>query len=118
MKILLAIDGSTCSEAAVGEVLRQPWPAGSEVKVISAVNPAARLTPEPWIGSQDYFAEVDRIEHEKANSVVKAAVSKLVSGGDKSLKVTSDGIDGSPKQVVVEEAERWDADLIVVGSHG
>ena len=27
-------------------------------------------------------------------------------------------IDGSPKQVIVEQAEQWGADLIVVGCHG
>ena len=27
-------------------------------------------------------------------------------------------LEGSPKQAIVEEAERWGADLVVVGSHG
>jgi nucleotide-binding universal stress UspA family protein len=27
-------------------------------------------------------------------------------------------IDGSPKQVIVEQAEQWGADLIVMGCHG
>jgi hypothetical protein len=35
MKILLAIDGSPYSDAAVAEVGQRPWPAGSEVRVIT-----------------------------------------------------------------------------------
>ncbi len=35
MKILLATDGSECSEIAVRSVANRPWPAGSEIKIIS-----------------------------------------------------------------------------------
>ena len=36
MKILLAVDGSVYSDAAVEEVTKRPWPPQSEVKVITA----------------------------------------------------------------------------------
>lgn len=50
MKILLAIDGSPCSDAAVEEVARRPWPQGSMVKVLTAVEitPPIPITPEAW----------------------------------------------------------------------
>jgi hypothetical protein len=35
MKILLAVDGSPCSDAAVEEVSRRPWPDGSSIKVLT-----------------------------------------------------------------------------------
>ena len=34
------------------------------------------------------------------------------------LQVSSDVLPGSPRRLIVEEAETWGADLIVVGSHG
>ena len=37
MKILLAVDGSPYSELAVAEVARRPWPKGSEIKALSAI---------------------------------------------------------------------------------
>lgn len=37
MKILLAIGGSTYSDAAVEEIVRKPWPGNSEAKIISAI---------------------------------------------------------------------------------
>ena len=34
------------------------------------------------------------------------------------LRVSTEVIEGAPKRVIVEDAERWGADLIIVGSHG
>lgn len=34
------------------------------------------------------------------------------------LTVTSEVLVGSPKQLIVDEAERWQADLVVLGTHG
>ena len=46
MKILLAVDGSECSNVAVKEVARRPWPAGSEVKILSVAE--SPVTPAKW----------------------------------------------------------------------
>ena len=35
MKILLATDGSECSNAAAKSVAHQPWPSGSEIRILS-----------------------------------------------------------------------------------
>lgn len=118
MKILLAIDGSPCSEAAVAEVSRRPWPASSEVKVLSVIETPGALAVEPWTVPPTYFEDVMKEVREAARGPVEGAVSKLRAGEDKSLKVTSEIIEGSPKRVILDEAERWGADLIVVGSHG
>jgi nucleotide-binding universal stress UspA family protein len=37
MKILLAVDGSAHSRAAADEIRRRPWPSGTVVRVLSAV---------------------------------------------------------------------------------
>ena len=34
------------------------------------------------------------------------------------LKITTEVANGSAKDVILDEAERWGADLIVLGSHG
>jgi nucleotide-binding universal stress UspA family protein len=34
------------------------------------------------------------------------------------LNATEAVLAGNPKEVILEEAEKWNADLIVVGSHG
>jgi len=119
MKILLAIDGSPCSDAAVAEVARRPWPDDSQVRVISVVEPPGALTAEPYLGLGGYFEEVERLKRQQGEEVVAAAAELLRGGeGTAALGVATDVMTGAPKRTIVEEAESWGADLVVVGSHG
>jgi hypothetical protein len=58
MKILLAIDGSSFSDVAVAEIARRPWPAGSEIKVLSVFELPLPPTPEAWAIAPEYFEEL------------------------------------------------------------
>jgi nucleotide-binding universal stress UspA family protein len=119
MKILLATDGSPCSERAVEEVARRPWPADSQVRVVSVVEPPAPLVAEPYMGMAGYFEEAERLKRKQAVEVLESATAKLRGGAESAgLQVSTEALTGSPKRVIVEEAEAWGADLIVVGSHG
>lgn len=119
MKILLAIDGSPCSEAAVAEVARRPWPDDSQLRVVSVVEPPAPLVAEPYMGATDYFAEVAQLKKKQADELLERACASLREGaGTSRMGITSEAPTGSPKRTIVEEAEGWGADLIVVGSHG
>ena len=119
MKILLAVDGSPCSESAVGEVAGRPWPPNSEVRVISVVEPHTTMTAEPWVASENYFEEVEKIESDEAKRAVDRAKATLAKGeGTAKLQLTGDIRHGSARRVIIEEAETWSAELIVLGSHG
>lgn len=118
MRILLAVDGSAYSDAAVEEVVKRPWPAESEVKVITAVEMPVLTGIEPWAVSPDYFEQVEKATRGAAEDVIKRAMSKLNNIDDKTLKISTEIIQGSPREVIVEEAEKWHADLIVMGSRG
>ena len=118
MKILLAVDGSPFSEEAAAEVARRPWPAGSELKVISVVEPVPTPAAEPWALSDSYFVEMNRLAAGKARAAVEGALTILSAGEDKGMKVSSETPRGPVKQTIIGEAERWGADLIVVGSQG
>ena len=119
MKILLAIDGSPCSERAVEEVARRPWPDDSQVRIVSVVEPPAPLVAEPYMGAGGYFEEVEQLKRKQADDVVARAAATLRAGAGTALTgVATDVITGSPKRTIVEESEEWGADLIVLGSHG
>jgi nucleotide-binding universal stress UspA family protein len=119
MKILLAIDGSPCSEAAVEEVASRPWPSDSEVRVISVIEPHAAMTAEPWVPTENYFEEVEKIERDEAKGAIERAQTILrnAKGSDKP-QVTGAVINGSARRAIIEDGEAWGADLIVLGSHG
>jgi CheY-like chemotaxis protein len=59
MKILLAIDGSSFSDAAVEEIATRPWPADSEVRIVSVVEPPLLPTVETWVPPDNYIEALE-----------------------------------------------------------
>ncbi len=115
MKVLLAVDGSIQSDAAVDEVAVRTWPRESTIRVVSVVE----TLPFSFFGlPAAYLQDLVRPIESHAQTAVDAATQKLVKTFGASVDVFGDVLKGSPKRVIVEEADRWGADLIVVGSHG
>jgi nucleotide-binding universal stress UspA family protein len=101
-RVLLGTDGSEHSAAAAEALARRPWPEGSQFRIVSV--------EEPWA------IKSSRVRHnEQAQEAVSSAEQVLASAG---LKATVVVLSGNPKEIILEEARNWDADLIVVGSHG
>jgi nucleotide-binding universal stress UspA family protein len=118
MKILLAVDGSAFSDAAVDEIVHRPWPPQSEVKVITAFETPVMVGAEPWAVPPEYFEQLEKSVRKAAEAVIEGALQKLKSSEDKTLRISNEVIQGPSRQVIVEEAERWGTDLIVMGSRG
>jgi nucleotide-binding universal stress UspA family protein len=118
MKILLAVDGSDFSDAAVKQVAGRPWPPGSEVLVISVVEPPLIPTVDTWTLPENYYNEMDKAGEERARAILDKAVQHFRDGDNKAMRVATAVIKGYPKHAILDEAEQWGADLIVVGSHG
>lgn len=117
MKVLLAVDGSSFSDAALDEVARRPWPEGTEVRVVSVDPPVAapEFTASP-VGMTAYQDLVQRLREETKSNLQAAAARLRERRPD--LAVSAVLCDGIPKEQIVSEARRWGADLIAVGSHG
>jgi nucleotide-binding universal stress UspA family protein len=119
VKILLAIDGSACGQAALDEVVRRPWPAGSELRIVSVVEFPHLSGSEPWVMPNSYIEQLENAEADRVQALVSRAVASVRNDGDPALKVTGEVLRiGDPKAVILEDAEQWGADLIVLGSHG
>ena len=118
MRVLLAVDGSPYSDAAVDEVALRVWPEHTEVRVITAYELPLAPAPETWALPANYFEKLDRAAREHTEAVEHAVVLKLAKSLDASVKITGNTLPGSPRATILEEADRWKADLIVVGSHG
>ncbi len=121
MRILLAFDGSECGELAVKEVAGRPWPAGSEVRVISVIQLPFTPTPETWALPDSYYSHLEKVGREVADKSVKRALEVLrESNGQREapLTLTTEVILGRAEDMIIKAAKEWEADLVVLGAHG
>jgi nucleotide-binding universal stress UspA family protein len=113
-KILLATDGSAYSEAAARSVAKRPWGKGTQVKIVSIIDLVIPAT-DPWYAAgevMDRMREQKRRECEQAVSSAKDLLSRA------GLIASASVHEGSPKWRILDEAQEWGANIIVVGSHG
>jgi nucleotide-binding universal stress UspA family protein len=115
MRILLAIDDSPYSEIAVEAVASRPWPEGTIVRVLSAVEQITPPAAELWY---DAGGSLERAREEIKGHYEKLTVRVAESLREKGFTAEAAVRDGDPRSVIVDEAKEWSADLIVVGSHG
>jgi len=115
MKILLAIDDSPYSSEAVRAVAARPWPPGTTVRVLSAVEQIPPPAAELWY---DAGGDLERARQEltkRAEQLTARVAESLAASG---LAAEPAVRQGDPRSVIVDEAKEWGADLIVLGSHG
>lgn len=74
MKILLAIDGSPCTELAVEEVARRPWPVGTAVRVLTVIEPAVVAVQEAVVLPQSFYDELEALAQEDLDRAVVGSV--------------------------------------------
>jgi nucleotide-binding universal stress UspA family protein len=115
MKLLIAIDGSEFSQTALSSVIARPWNAGTEVKVLHAVEPPSLLIGREMGAYDPEFEMVWKALREQAKDLVEKAATKLSAAG---FQVATELVEGDPKSQILDAAKEWHADMIVLGSHG
>jgi len=119
MNILLAIDGSPCSEAAVKELAMMPWPAGTRIKVLSAAFVPRPNAPDPLRIVDPMRRELMEKERSHLSDLVANTAAWLRDNASATgLNIETAVVEGEPKVAIIEEAEKWGANLIMVGCHG
>jgi len=115
MNILLAVDisESEFAEAIARTVLSHRWSDDAVFRIVFAIDPFAIEYYESFIETQ----EVAQKLRDNANSSVDAFVARLRSLGIKHELSAEIGF-GHPTDVILEQARKWPADMIFVGSHG
>jgi nucleotide-binding universal stress UspA family protein len=114
MKILLAVDGSPHSQAAVEEVARRPWPSESTIRVLSVIQPYTPPATE-FVLAGATLEDMRRQQTSEAEHLTGRVTEALKAIN---MPIETAVREGDPRSAIVDEAEEWGADLIVVGSHG
>ena len=115
MKLLLAIDDSNFSQAAVQSVVTRPWPPDTEIRVLHVIEPPALLLSLEMAGYAPEFEALSKARREQAKALLTKAMERLRRPG---LNVTTTFVEGDPRSRIIDVASDWHADLIVLGSHG
>jgi nucleotide-binding universal stress UspA family protein len=118
MKILLAVDGSEYSLKAADEIARRPWPTSSMVEILSVVEPPYLPTTDTWSLPDSFYARTEEAAKEQAQTAVRDAEKRIRERHGATLEIINKIIAGHTVSTILDEAESWDADLIVLGSHG
>jgi nucleotide-binding universal stress UspA family protein len=112
MRILLGLDDSKFFGEGLRAIITQFRSEITEVKVLHVLQPYVALTPPEM--SQGYAPELEN-QKEPARALVEQAADQLRTAGfkaDTAVEV------GDVRECILASAEQWQADLIVVGSHG
>jgi nucleotide-binding universal stress UspA family protein len=115
MKILIATDGSEFSMVAVRSVAERPWPAGSEARVISVAE-FLPLKEFSYLNARE-VDDLGRASEEEA-AICAAKGVEVLSGSILRVYLNVPIVRDRTFQVILGEAEKWKADVIVLGSHG
>lgn len=116
MRVILAIDGSAAANLALDAVAALPWPEGTTIMVLAAVEPRGLLLKSPLIATLP--SDVNAIEQrmvETLEPTLEAAERALARPGRTVERAIRHGRAAS---MIVDEARQLAADLIVVGSRG
>lgn len=117
MKILLATDGSESARDAVDFLTAFPFPAGSEVAVVTVIK---QVVPEEEVAG---LSDEQRRTLEEASGASQKEAGELVAADAERLRdagfIASTALHtGHPAEEIIRAAAEMGADLIAVGSHG
>lgn len=116
VRIMLGLDGSIDSRAMVDIVASRNWPRESEARLVTAIDPsiesATAFTPETlraWVQKEDedVTSWVTRMMIDEGQRLEKTG-----------LRVTTKVKFDDPRDAMIDEADKWNADTIFVGARG
>jgi nucleotide-binding universal stress UspA family protein len=113
VRVLIATDGSPHSERAVALVAAQAWPPDSVFRVI-VIDDGWVRTPEALAGTP-VVVDADDYASKDLTSVASSAARVLDRPG---WTTTAEVLQGRAASVIVEEGDRFAAEVLVVGSRG
>jgi len=120
MKILLATDGSKFSTSAVDECKKYIESGlATEVKIVSAYEAQVPIASEPFIVASDCYQKLNDFAHDRTRDTATKAREILSHvKTERSVEITTQIEMADPRSFIVDVAKRWNADMIIVGSHG
>ncbi len=115
-RILVPLDGSETSNKALVAALQLARLGGGRVRLIHAIEEMAYLSGFDQYGG--YSGDLVRIMRENGTKILDDGMAIAQSAGVEADQMLFDKFGERLGEVVSDAAKRWNADLIVVGTHG
>jgi nucleotide-binding universal stress UspA family protein len=115
-RILVGEDGSASAALATDLVRRWPILHGARIRVLSVadIDPQGNVWLQAAARGKALDASLAKVHQEHEALAARTAAGLRAAG----LQAESEVEDGGPAHRLVETSVNWDADLIVVGTHG
>lgn len=118
MKVIVALDDSAHSEYALESVMERPWADGTEFLILSVFEPYHPDFAGWDAGAVEQAVRYARGLEEQVKKYVANCASKL-SQCLGNAKVSCEAVENARiKETIIQKAIHWQADLIIMGSHG
>ena len=112
-KILIAVDNSTCSEKAAKAGYEMAVKFNAEIALLNIIEPTpAAVNPDYTLAP--VFMEMYDNSEENSHVLLKEIETKYANGITTTYLSTID----TASHGIVQQAEEWGAELIVIGTHG
>lgn len=113
--VLIAVDESAAVPCIIKFVAQHKWDDKTIFKIVNVIAPT--MLDHPMASYPLFLESVEKDVRDDAESLLKRTREEIQAKFP-DLLVQTEVIAGSPAEVIVAEAERSGAELIIVGSHG
>jgi nucleotide-binding universal stress UspA family protein len=114
-RILVPVDGSATSNRGLAEAIKLGKLTGARLLLLHAVDIAAvSVAPEAAAATAGLFEAM----RDTGADILAKAKATVTSAGLGAETMLLDTLTGRICDLVVDEAKKWKADLIVLGTHG
>lgn len=117
-RIFVAIDSSSTSQQALDEAISLAKALGARLCVAHAVDEGPLTQHGMGLGS---YIDIDKVKEEmreSGNALLDQAMVKAIATGYPAERMLVESSERRVAEMIAEAATQWNADLIVVGTHG
>lgn len=116
MKVLIPVQDKLCVDVLSSFVIKYPWPAGTEFKILHVVHPVlvgSYMSVLPSALTEGIFEERMR-----QGAALLKDFAKILSDAKIGTSIEEVIVEGDAKAEVLSQMEESKPDLVVLGSHG
>lgn len=117
-RIFVAIDSSSTAQAALDEAIHFASLPGMSLCIGTALDSGMLAGNSMGMGALIDVAQVTTDMRKAAEALLDQAVAKAEAAGLKPYRILVESDKKRIAELIVDAAKQWNADLIVIGTHG